>query len=116
MNIYGYILYLITPSQTIKHKNSEDISEDDIQDIVLDTNRKEISPNNYCTSQNEIPIHTSRTNNHVPFERYPVYECGYCYKTIHTPQYLYQDMVFCSIMCRSQHISLAQNTKYNTSV
>ena len=116
MKFYDYIISLISSSPsrpTIKHKNSEDISEDDIKEII---------PNNCYTSQNEtatgskIPIPVSRSKKHVHFEQYPNYQCGYCGKTVQIAQYLYQDTIFCSIMCRTRHISAVQTTTQNAYV
>ena len=130
MNIYDYIISLISSSPnrpTIKHKISEDISGEDISDddieetTLLKTNSNNTSSsstNNYIyrietvTKSKILPI-TSRSKTHVPFEKYPIYQCGHCGKTIQSPQYLFQDMVFCSIMCRTHRISLVQNTKQN---
>ena len=123
MNIYDYIISLISLSSsrsTIKHKNSEDISDDDVEETTLlkpSQNVKETrSKIPIPLSRSKIPIPLSRSKTHVPFEKYPIYQCGYCYKSIQLPQYLFQDMVFCSIMCRTHHISVVQNTKQNTCV
>jgi hypothetical protein len=115
MNIYDYIISLISSSPTIKHKNSEDISENDIEETTL------LKTNDYTyrvetITESKISPITSRSKTHVPFEKYSIYECGYCSKSIHVPQYLYQDIIFCSIMCRSRHISVVQNTKQNACV
>lgn len=110
MNIYDYLVNLISLSSstpTIKHKNSEDISENDVEEISLE--------NNY-TYESKIPIPLSRSKTYIPFDKYPIYpiyQCGHCGTTIQIPQYLFQDMLFCSIMCRTHHISLVQNTKQN---
>ena len=128
MNIYDYIISLISSSPnrpTIKHKNSEDISENDVEETtLLKTNSKgtnSFSTNDYTyrvetITESKISPITSRSKTHVPFEKYSIYECGYCSKSIHVPQYLYQDIIFCSIMCRSRHISVVQNTKQNACV
>lgn len=115
MNIYDYIISLISSSSsrpTIKHKNSEDISDDDVEETTLlktSQNVKEI--------RSKIPIPLSRPKKtHIPFEKYPTYQCGHCGNLIQMPQYLFQDVVFCSIMCRTHHISVIQNTKQNACV
>ena len=123
MNIYDYIISLISSSPnrpTIKHKNSEDISDDDIEETtLLKTNSKNTSSSSTTdyiyriepvTKSKILPI-TSRSKTHVPFEKYPIYQCGHCGKTIQSPQYLFQDMVFCSIMCRTRRVSLVQDKK-----
>tara|TARA_B110000967_G_scaffold203795_1_gene245093 strand:- start:188 stop:577 length:390 start_codon:yes stop_codon:yes gene_type:complete len=126
MNIYDYIISLISSSPTrptIKHKNSEDISDDDIEETTLlnpnSKNTTSISTNDYTyrietVTKSKIPIPLSRSKKkHVHFDKYPIYQCGYCDKSVQMPQYLCQDMVFCSIMCRTRHISVVQNTKQN---
>ena len=110
MNIYDYLINLISLSSsrpTIKHKDSEDISENDVE---------EISPENNSTHESKILPIASRSKTHVPFGKYPIYQCGHCGNSIKIPQYLFQDMVFRSIMCRTHNISLVQNTKQNTCV
>jgi hypothetical protein len=119
INIYDYIISFISSSRpTIKHKNSEDISEDDVEETIFlnkksdETSRK----NNYNTRESKVSPITSRSKTYIPFEKYPIYECGHCDNSIRTPQYLFQDLVFCSIMCRTQYMSLIQNTKQNAFV
>ena len=122
MNIYDYIISLISSSSsrpTIKHKNSEDISDDDVEETTLlktSQNVKEIR-SNIPISRSKIPIPLSRPKKtHIPIEKYPTYQCGHCGNLIQMPQYLFQDVVFCSIMCRTHHISVIQNTKQNACV
>ena len=119
INIYDYIIsFISSPRTTIKHKNSEDISEDDAEEtIFINKKSHETSPKNkYNTCESKISPIISRSNTYIPFEKYPIYECGHCSNLIRTPQYLFQDMVFCSIMCRTRYMSLIQNTKQNTFV
>lgn len=106
-NIYDYIISIIfsySCRPAIKHKISEDISDDDIEETRL------------LEARSKIPIPLSRAKTHIPFEKYPTYQCGHCGNLIQMPQYLFQDMVFCSIMCRTHYISVIQNRKRNASV
>lgn len=121
INIYDYIISFLSPSSsmsTIKHKNSEDISEDDVEETTpINKKSQNTSPKNkYNTRESKISPITPRSKTYIPFEKYPIYECGNCGNSIRTPQYLFQDMVFCSIMCRSRYMSLIQNTKQNVFV
>lgn len=113
MDIYDYIIGLISPDSsrpTIKDKDIEDMS--DVEETTLLKTSENVKE-----TRSKIPIPLSRPKKtHFSFEKYPTYQCGHCDKTIQIPQYLFQDMVFCSIMCRTHQISLVQNRKQNTCV
>jgi len=120
MKIYDYIVTHILFCRTrsnIKHKNSEDISEYDYEKAnLLETNDNKNTPmNTYSMNGSKVSPITSRSKIHVSFKKYPTYQCEHCSKSVENPQYLFQDMVYCSNICRTQYISgLVDRTKENT--
>jgi len=120
IHIYDYIISFLSPSSSmsiIKHKNSEEISECDIEieeTTLINKKSQKTSPkHNYNTHKSKISPIKSRSKTHIPFEKYPIYNCGYCQNSIRTPQHLFQDMVFCNIMCRTHYISQVQTMNNN---
>lgn len=110
INIYIYIAGFICPSkftnQRLKHKNSEDLGNDDI--IVNIHNDDDINDNSYDIGINND---MNRVKYNLKKNIRPKYSCGYCHIHILRPIYMYNDLPFCTTVCRNQQLILDNNNR-----
>ena len=134
IKIYIYLVDMICPStynSKIKHKNSEDIQYSMEEDIIVDIDinidkcvqtSTSINHDQYIDSTynvidenmdryGQIPVLKARSKK----QNIPVYMCGYCHLIIRNPVYMYNDLAFCTVACRTQQITLDKNTTFNSS-
>lgn len=110
IKIYIYIAGFICPSkftnQRLKHKNSEDMGNDNI--IVNIHNDYDNNDNSY-----DMGIDNDIYRDKYNFKKYiqSKYSCGYCRTHIPRPIYMYNDLPFCTTTCRNQQLILDDKTK-----
>lgn len=114
IKIYIYISGIICPSkftyQRLKHKNSEDLGNDDI--VVNIHNSDDKNDNSY-----DIGINNDMNRVNFNLKKYikPKYSCGYCRTHIPKPIYMYNDLPFCTNTCRNHQLILDDNNNIQTS-
>ena len=91
----------------LKHKNSDATSYKDDEKILKELEKKEY--------QQRFDLYMSFEEDqiapliHSKSEIFPTYRCGFCYRPIHRPEYMYNDKTFCTARCRSNLIQREEN-------
>lgn len=106
LKIYKYMLYVLFPSieNNIERYNSSGTDDGDESNDMVPINYQVFDDMNKYVMQHGLATASQIMKKSQSYSIKNNYYCGFCSRTIISPEHMYNDKPYCSLICRNNQI------------